>query len=190
MLINKGLREASSLGVGPTYSPRAAPSCPAVSTAGPFPHWACALCWEMLRSLCDPETASMRLGGCLGIYSVIPLPDARAWAWVSRKCHNFLFFSLVYWTARPRGLALAACASLCWRHWPRGHTDSKCCCEMQSINIAWFAHFTEKDDEAQSRLDQNYQANILEFYAHFPGHLPFINNTWPFLWKIQIFGPA
>lgn len=63
--------------------------------------------------------------------------------------------------------------TLCWRHLLRGHTASKCSCELQSINIAWSSHLTEKDGEVQNRLDQSHKANMFKFYSQFLGCLPF-----------------
>lgn len=40
---------------------------------------------------------------------------------------------------------------------------------MQSINIAWSSHFTEKHDEAQSRLGQSHKAHILELHSQVLG---------------------
>lgn len=114
--------------------------------------------------------------------------------YVCHKCYNCSFLSSILNSEAPEDRHVLPIPhqtlqpwhpTLCWGHSLRGHTASKCSCELESINIPWSSHFTEKDDEVQNRLDQCHKVNMLEFYSQFPGCLPF--NTLAF--SVTLEGP-
>lgn len=64
---------------------------------------------------------------------------------------------------------------------------NRCLCRMQSINIPQSSHFTEKDDEAQSRVDQVSKDIYLNSILRSQASLPFIILVYSIKLKVQTF---